>query len=182
MKKLLFFLGFLSLTAIGSCQDDTFTKPTTFTKGLTTTKIIFSDGTSLTTTTGLGGTTTTLPWTSITGKPTLSTVATSGSYADLLNKPTLFDGSWNSLTGKPSTFTPATHTHTYAEITGKPAEQQLNDALASLTTGSPVPVLTTAQITALVPIRPVMVIEDNGTTQVLKVWMRGAWIILITAN
>jgi hypothetical protein len=42
-------------------------------------------------------------WTSLTGKPSFSTVATSGSYNDLINKPTLFDGTWISLTGKPST-------------------------------------------------------------------------------
>lgn len=46
----------------------------------------------------------------------LHTVAVSGSYNDLINKPTLFDGTWNSLTGKPSTFTPASHTHSPAYI------------------------------------------------------------------
>lgn len=38
----------------------------------------------------------------ITGKPTLSTVATSGSYNDLSNKPSLFSGSYNDLTDKPT--------------------------------------------------------------------------------
>ena len=42
-------------------------------------------------------------WTSLTGKPSLATVATSGSYTDLLNKPQLFDGTWTSLSGKPVT-------------------------------------------------------------------------------
>jgi uncharacterized protein (TIGR02145 family) len=48
-------------------------------------------------------------WNSIAGdsqilnKPTLSTVATSGSYNDLSNKPTLFSGSFNDLSGKPTT-------------------------------------------------------------------------------
>ena len=51
----------------------------------------------------------------ITGKPTLSTVATSGSYNDLLNKPTLFDGTYANLTGKPTLFD-----GTYANLTGKP--------------------------------------------------------------
>ena len=46
-------------------------------------------------------------YTSLTNKPiiptvpTLSAVATSGSYTDLANKPTLFDGSYTSLTNKP---------------------------------------------------------------------------------
>ena len=52
----------------------------------------------------------------ITGKPTLSTVATSGSYTDLLNKPTLFDGTYANLTGKPTLFD-----GTYANLTGKPS-------------------------------------------------------------
>lgn len=34
----------------------------------------------------------------------LSVVATSGAYADLLGKPTLFDGNYNSLTNKPTLF------------------------------------------------------------------------------
>jgi hypothetical protein len=38
----------------------------------------------------------------------LSTVAISGSYTDLTNKPTLFDGAYSSLSGKPSLATVAT--------------------------------------------------------------------------
>ena len=34
-------------------------------------------------------------------KPALATVATTGDYSDLMNKPFLFDGKYNSLTGKP---------------------------------------------------------------------------------
>jgi hypothetical protein len=45
----------------------------------------------------------------------LAEVATSGSYNDLLNKPTLFDGAYNSLTGKPTLFDGA-----YNSLTGKP--------------------------------------------------------------
>lgn len=37
-------------------------------------------------------------------KASLSTVATSGEYNDLLNKPTLFSGDYNDLTNKPSLF------------------------------------------------------------------------------
>lgn len=36
--------------------------------------------------------------------PTLATVATSGNYNDLINKPTLFDGDYNSLENKPELF------------------------------------------------------------------------------
>lgn len=43
-------------------------------------------------------------WTEVTGKPTFSTVATTGQYNDLLGKPTLFSGSYLDLTNKPSVF------------------------------------------------------------------------------
>lgn len=38
----------------------------------------------------------------IKNKPNLATVATSGSYNDLINKPTLFSGNYNDLTNKPT--------------------------------------------------------------------------------
>jgi hypothetical protein len=38
----------------------------------------------------------------IANKPVLSAIATSGSYDDLINKPSLFNGSYTSLTGKPA--------------------------------------------------------------------------------
>lgn len=40
----------------------------------------------------------------IMNKPNLATVATSGSYDDLTNKPNLFDGNYNNLTNKPTLF------------------------------------------------------------------------------
>jgi hypothetical protein len=46
----------------------------------------------------------------------LSTVATSGSYNDLINKPALFSGSYNDLTNKPALFS-----GTYNDLTNKPA-------------------------------------------------------------
>lgn len=56
-------------------------------------------------------------WSSITGKPSFATVATTGAYDDLTGKPTLFDGSWASLSGKPTTFSPSSHSHAASEIT-----------------------------------------------------------------
>lgn len=41
-------------------------------------------------------------WGDVSNKPTFSTVATTGDYDDLLNKPTLFSGNYNDLTNKPS--------------------------------------------------------------------------------
>jgi hypothetical protein len=41
-------------------------------------------------------------WTEVTSKPTFATVATSGNYNDLSNKPS-FNGTWASITGTPTT-------------------------------------------------------------------------------
>ena len=91
----------------------------------------------------------------------LATVATSGSYTDLKNKPTIptkvsqlsndtgfITGvTWNQVTGKPSTFTPADHTHGSDDVTAltgytKAAQYNLlndsdtlNDALGKLEAG-----------------------------------------------
>ena len=54
-------------------------------------------------------------WNDITGKPTFATVATTGSYTDLLNKPALFSGSYNDLTNKPVLFS-----GNYNDLTNKP--------------------------------------------------------------
>jgi len=56
---------------------------------------------------------------SLTGKPAFAEVATSGSYADLLNKPSLFDGTWSSLTGKP-TFAAIATSGLYSDLQSKP--------------------------------------------------------------
>jgi len=60
--------------------------------------------------------------TAIAGKAntsSLATVATSGSYADLSGKPTLFSGAYSDLSGKPSLATVAT-SGDYGDLTGKP--------------------------------------------------------------
>jgi hypothetical protein len=53
----------------------------------------------------VGGTISTIfdgAYSSLSGTPTFATVATTGSYADLTNKPTLFSGSYTDLTNKPT--------------------------------------------------------------------------------
>ena len=42
-------------------------------------------------------------WTEITDKPSFATVATSGSYSDLTDKPILWDSTWASIKNKPNT-------------------------------------------------------------------------------
>jgi hypothetical protein len=68
-------------------------------------------------------------WSSITGKPSFATVATSGAYADLIGKPTIpskvsdltndsgfiTSVAWADVSGKPNLFSGA-----YADLTGKP--------------------------------------------------------------
>jgi hypothetical protein len=60
----------------------------------------------------------------LTNKPTLAPVATSGSYADLTNKPTLApvatSGSYADLTNKP-TLAPVATSGSYADLSNKPA-------------------------------------------------------------
>lgn len=58
-------------------------------------------------------------WVEITGKPSFSAVAVSGSYSDLLNKPILFDGTWVSLSGKPTFATVATSGQ-FSDLVTKP--------------------------------------------------------------
>ena len=48
-------------------------------------------------------------------KSDLATVATTGSYSDLKNKPTIFSGNYNDLTNKPSLFSGS-----YNDLTNKP--------------------------------------------------------------
>jgi hypothetical protein len=58
-------------------------------------------------------------WSSLSGKPTFSAVATSGQYNDLSGKPTIFDGTWSSLSGKPTFSTVAT-SGLYSDLLGLP--------------------------------------------------------------
>jgi hypothetical protein len=80
----------------------------------------------------------------ILNKPSLATVATSGSYADLLNKPTLFSGSYVDLTNKPSSFTPSAHASTHASG----GSDALTLAATQITSGT----LADAQLSSNVPL------------------------------
>jgi len=71
---------------------------------------------------------TAVSWNDVSSKPTFATVATSGSYADLTNKPTLFSGSYTDLTNKPTMVTsytqltdrPTLFSGSYVDLTNKP--------------------------------------------------------------
>lgn len=53
----------------------------------------------------------------IKNKPDLASVATSGSYNDLKDVPSIPTPTWSNLEGKPSTFPPSAHGHSISEIT-----------------------------------------------------------------
>ena len=74
--------------------------------------------------TGLATVATTGSYADLSGKPTLF----SGSYVDLTNKPTLFSGSYVDLTNKPTLFSGS-----YTDLTNKPV---IGDALPSQTSNS----------------------------------------------
>lgn len=68
----------------------------------------------------------------------LATVATSGDYSDLTNKPTLAtvatSGNYNDLTNKPTLATVAT-TGSYNDLSGKPTIPTVNDAVLTIKQG-----------------------------------------------
>lgn len=53
----------------------------------------------------------------IKNKPDLASVATSGSYNDLKDVPSIPTPTWSNLEGKPSTFQPSAHGHSISQIT-----------------------------------------------------------------
>jgi len=85
MVKMRFIIALLLIIVLANCQDDKkFKVRVTFEKGLTTSDVTFSDGTKMTTaSTGVGS----VSWESILNKPSFATVATTGSYNDLKDKP-----------------------------------------------------------------------------------------------
>jgi hypothetical protein len=197
MKNFITFLclAFLSLTAIGQNPDQTFQAPVYAMKG-----IYFADGTSLSSaTTGSA----TVTWSSITGKPTFATVATSGLFSDLLSKPTTIAGygitnamttshasngitstlinNWNMAYswGNPAgLYRPVSYVPSWTEITGKPDQVDLSTAISSLQFLL-IPKLTTVQIAALSsPVAGTFVYDV--TLNVLKIYNGTVWKTLIT--
>jgi hypothetical protein len=61
-------------------------------------------------------------------QPTYATVATTGSYNDLTNKPTLFSGSYTDLTNKPTLFSGS-----YTDLTNKPTIPTVPTTVSSFT-------------------------------------------------
>lgn len=95
----------------------------------------------------------------------LSTVATSGSYNDLSNKPTLFSGAYTDLTGKPSLATVAT-SGSFNDLSNKPTKTY---DIASYASGSLAVGNTVAQVLAPKNLTLTALTQTGGATAVVKV-------------
>jgi hypothetical protein len=69
---------------------------------------------------GAMATTYTIDWNYVLNKPEFATVAITGSYGDLKDKPNLFDGDYNKLTNKP-TLAKVALTGDYNDLINKPS-------------------------------------------------------------
>ena len=83
----------------------------------------------------ISGTAGSVAWANITGKPSFATVASTGSYADLSNKPVLFSGSYSDLTNKPSFATVAT-SGSYSDLSNKPTIPTVPSTVSAFTNDS----------------------------------------------
>lgn len=122
-----------------------------------------NDGTNWTSLT-IGGSTygfeagiSSIDWDNVENKPDFATVATSGSYNDLTDKPTLFSGNYNDLYNKPTLFS-----GDYDDLTNKPT---IPTAVSQLTNDSGFITSTALQpyaLTADVPTKTSDISNDSG--------------------
>ena len=68
-----------------------------------------------------GGALTSVDWSIIQNKPTSMPASDVPAWAKATTKPSY---AWNEITGKPNEFNPATHSHSFASLTGKPTTLQ----------------------------------------------------------
>lgn len=92
---------------------------------------------------------------------------------------TVGDITWESITGKPTVFPPATHQHSYNDLTEKPTTVEFLDVLKQLNVLF-IEKLTTAQINAREPEAGLLVYDTS--LGVLKMGNGTAWKTLITGN
>ena len=171
MKLLVILLIAIFAVACGQKADDTFLKPMYFDFGLTTTKIIFPDGTSMNTV-PTGGQTVT--WLTLTGKP--ATFPPDVHNHSTLYRPLTWVPVWGEISEKPIFFSGS-----YTDLTDKPGTIELAAALAQLGY-LPIPGQTTAAINAtVVPAGEGGIVKD-ATLDCYKIWSNGVWKVLITNN
>jgi hypothetical protein len=131
---------------------------------------------------------TSLAYNKLSGAPILSTVATSGSYNDLSNRPSLFSGNYNDLTNRPTLFsgsytdlsnrpTIPTSTNqltndagfiTSTALTGLATEEFVNSAISNIEISDPY-VLPTASTTTLggIKLGQGLTIDGEGVVSVV---------------
>lgn len=75
----------------------------------------------------------------IRNKPVLAPVATSGSYNDLVDKPTIVKTTWDNIEGKPETFTPSVHKHEVSDITNLQSQLDAKQPVGNYATKGELP-------------------------------------------
>lgn len=127
------------------------------------------------------GSASSVPWTGVTGKPTFHKVATSGSYTDLNNKPTIYTPATTSETPKPvgtaavgssTNFARADHVHAHNTVTmgtnststSSPAAGETFTAIDSITKDSNGHVTKYNTKTVTLPTHLAIEKETDGTT------------------
>lgn len=71
-------------------------------------------------------------WSTLSGKPNFATVATTGSYNDLTDKPNFFDGDYYSLTNKPTIPTVPSNVGAFTNDSGYITQSELEGALGNI--------------------------------------------------
>jgi hypothetical protein len=176
MKKtiILFAMVFITLTVACQPKDKLFPQPVRFQGGI----YIGTDPT-LYLTWPIGGST---AWSAITGKPTtlagygITDAALATHNHSALYRPITYVPTWNEVTGKPIFHLVAT-SGSYNDLLNKPAEIQLETTLPTLP-GIRLPVLTQTQISALTPVKGLILFND--TDGVLQIYNGTVWKTIIT--
>jgi len=148
MKKIILILSFMIFPFLVQCQPDKI-----FKEQITVVSIKFGDGSVQTT-----------------ALPGIASVT------------------WTDVQNKPLTFPPATHNHdllykpityvpTWTEILNKPPEEKLETAIPQLM-GIKLPVMTATQISALTPVKGLLLFND--TEGVLQIYNGTVWKTIIT--
>jgi hypothetical protein len=180
MKRTIILLALVFVTLAAACQpkDKVFPTPIWLNGG-------FYVGTDpvlhLTLPSGGGGST---AFSAITGKPTtlagygITDAALATHNHSALYKPIAWFPTYSEVTGKPILHIVAT-SGSYNDLKDVPAFMELKEALPTLP-GIKLPVLTQAQINALVPVEGLEVV--NKTDTVLQIFLGGRWKIIPTTN